>query len=73
MKICFIILSLLLITSINYRNETENETNERSEIKLDFKNKVAQTTISIKKNITYYGYFRRSNWWTKCRVSNNHG
>ena len=56
MKICFIILFLLLITSINYRNETENETNERSEIKLDFKNKVAQTTISIKKNITYYGY-----------------
>ena len=58
MKICFIILSLLVITSINYQNETESETNERSEIKLDFKNKVAQTTISIKKNITYYAYLK---------------
>ena len=54
MKICFIILSLLLITSINYKNDSESGTNERSEIKLDFKNMVAQTTISIKKNITYY-------------------
>ena len=56
MKICFIILSLLVITSINYQNETESETNERSEIKLNFINRVAQTTISIEKNITYYAY-----------------
>ena len=51
MKICAIILSLLLIVSINGKNETESES---IEIKLNFVNGIAQTTTSIKKNITYY-------------------
>ena len=52
MKSCFIILSLLLIFSINCKNEED----EKIKIDLLFTNGVAETTISIKKNITYYIY-----------------
>ena len=51
MKSCFIFLTLLLIFSINKASKEEYS------IKLLFKNGVAETTISIKKNTTYYGYF----------------
>jgi hypothetical protein len=51
MKSCIIFLTLLLIFSINKASKEEYS------IKLLFKNGVAETTISIKKNTTYYGYF----------------
>ena len=50
MKICFIILSLLLISSIICKNENDS----RIDFNLDFENDVAQTTISVTKNIIYY-------------------
>ena len=49
MKSCFIFLTLLLIFSINKASEEEYSIN------LPFKNGVAETTISIKKNTTYCG------------------
>lgn len=58
MKICAIILPLLLIVSINSKNETESEA---IEIKLNYINRIAQTTISIKKNITYYAGLEGAN------------
>ena len=48
MKICFIILSLLFIYSIICKNDNSIH------IDLDFGGDVAQTIISIEKNITYY-------------------
>ena len=50
MKICFIILSLLLISSIICKSENDSSI----DINLDFENDVAQTIISVTKNITYY-------------------
>ena len=50
MKICFIILSLLFIYSIICKNDNSID------IDLDFGGDVAQTIISIEKNITYYAY-----------------